>query len=85
MEEIIINEIIGSNIIATLVKGNTKMSITNFDLIANPHLITFDNRIFVKIILGNTNEPSNNTQACEILLDVINRNLFAKIYDKSAI
>ncbi len=81
MEEIIINEIIASNIIAILVKENTKMSITNFDLIANPHLITYDNRIFVKIILGNTNGPSNNIQACEILLDVINRNLFVKLLD----
>jgi len=78
MEEIIINEINGRNIIATLVAVNKQISITDFDFIANPHLSTFNNRIIVKIILGNTNGLSGSTKACEIMLDVINRNLFIK-------
>jgi len=79
MEEININEINGRNIIATLINGNNQISITDFDFIANPHLSTFNNRIVVKIILGNTNGLSGSIQACEIFFDVINRNLFVQL------
>lgn len=81
MNEIMIKEIDGNKIIATDLISKTDIVITDFVLFAEPKLLTFDSRILIKIILGNTKYLSNVNQACEIFIDLINRNQFVKLID----
>jgi hypothetical protein len=81
MKEIMIKEIDGNNIIATDLISKTDIVITDFALFAEPKLLTFDSRILIKIILGNTKYLSNVNQACELFIDLISRNQFINLID----
>lgn len=81
MKEIIINKIEGSRITATDLISKSDFVITDFVLYAEPKLLTFDSRFLIKIILGNTKYLTNVNQACEIFIDLINRNQFVKLID----
>lgn len=76
-----IKEIDGNKIIATDLITKTDIVIADFVLFSEPKLLTFDSRILIKKILGNTKYLSNVNQECEIFIDLISRNQFIKLID----